>query len=131
MPPQNPQPDPPELQSLRAASAGLEYPSESDAPFDAFWWPAPPPSKSSPRDALIAHTPKGRPINELTPDQFFAELEQSDDGPRFQHLRQTLQSHLTSLHVFRVGSSPKIDIYLLGPTKSGHWVGLHTTSIET
>jgi hypothetical protein len=126
-----PQPAPPELQAIRQASEGLDYPSESDVPFDAFWWPAPHPSNSSPRDAVAAHVANGRKIEELTPDQFFAELERSDDGPRFTHLRQTLASLLTSLHIFRVGPGPRIDIFLLGPTKSGVWLGLHTTSIET
>jgi hypothetical protein len=131
MPSNVPQPEPPQLRAIRQAAQGLEYPSESDAPFETFWWPTPPPAKSSARDAVAARVAKDRKIEELTPDQFFTELERSDDGARFTHLRQTLESQLISLHVCRVGPAPRIDIYLLGPTRSGVWSGLHTTSVET
>jgi len=113
-----------ELQEIRKASDGLQYPSESDAPFDAVRWPA--------RDALAVHFGAGRKVEEVAIDAFFAELVASDDGQRYRQLRRALESKLKEQKIYRVGvGETRVDIYLVGRLRSGDWAGLHTTSVET
>ena len=39
---------------------------------------------------------------------------------------------LAGLKVFRVGTGEvRVDVYLIGKTRSGKWAGLHTVSVET
>ncbi|SRR5258706_9536570 len=118
-----------ELQEIRKASDGLEYPSESDAPFDFFHWPK---GSGAAWDQVIARGGTGRKIEEVAIDAFFAELIESDDGERYKQLRRALESQLKELRIFRVGvGETNVDIYLVGRTRAGDWAGLHTTSVET
>lgn len=118
-----------ELNELSKASAGLEYPSESDAPFEPFRWDA---AGGSAQQQVAAHALKRRKICEIPVDGFFGALEGSEDAERFQQLRGVLEKRLKGLKVFRVGEGEvKVDIYLIGQTPSGAWAGLHTTSVET
>ena len=56
----------------------------------------------------------------------------SDEGERYKQLRRALESQLRELRILRLGSGEvKVDIYLIGRTRSGDWAGLHTTSVET
>jgi sarcosine oxidase gamma subunit len=120
--------------AISKASAGLVYPSESDAPFDLVRWDA---AQGDPSPATVATLAggkgkrKARPVQEVSPDEFFAALAETDDAAKFQALEQTLKTALADLRVYRVGGSAKIDIYVLGRAASGEWLGLHTTSVET
>jgi hypothetical protein len=119
-----------EMLEIRQACEGLEYPSESDTPFDLFTWPAG--GAGTARDQVVAHGGAGRKMEEVTVDDFFAELVEAEDGDRFKRLRATLESHLKDLKIFRVGAGEvKVDVYLLGRLASGAWGGLHTRSVET
>ncbi len=121
-------PDP--FQNLKKAIQGLEYPSESDAPFDLFQWPGL--SQSTALQQIAAHTAQNRKISEVPVDLFFEMLKDSDDAARFQQLRSALQSALSDMKIFRAGEGEvKVDIYLIGRGKEGDWAGLHTTSVET
>jgi hypothetical protein len=120
--------------AIQKASAGLLYPSESDAPFDLVRWDA---GRGDPSPATLAALTggkgkkKARPVEQVSPDEFFAALAETDDAARFKALEQTLKKYLTDLCVYRAGGSAKIDIYVLGRAASGEWLGLHTTSVET
>ena len=117
-----------ELQPLRQAVEGLTYPSESDEPFDVFVWTAAP----SARDAVAAHAGKDRKMTEVPVEQFFSELDDSDDAERYRALQKILRSALSDLQVFRAGEGEvEVDVYLLGRLKSGQWAGVHTLSVET
>ena len=120
---------PDELQEIKKASARLEYPSESDAPFDLFRWPK---GSGTAREQVVAHGGANRKVEEVAIDAFFAELIESDDGERYRQLRRALESQLKELKIFRLGvGEAKVDIYLVGRMRGGDWVGLHTTSVET
>ncbi len=110
---------------------GLDYPSESDAPFDGFCWPA---SKDAVADSALAqvaaHVPRGAQIQELSVAEFFEPLNDSAECERFQVLRHVLQSLLPNASVFRAGEI-EVQIYLIGKTPTGDWAGLHTVSVET
>jgi hypothetical protein len=119
-----------ELLEIRKASAGLEYPSESEAPFDIVIWPSQPGSTA--KAQVLAHAGLARAMEEVSLDDFFAELVASEEGDRYRKLRQALESTLKNLEIFRVGAGEvKVDIYLIGQAPSGAWAGLHTTSVET
>jgi hypothetical protein len=121
-------PDP--FQILKKAIQGLEYPSESDAPFDLFQWPSS--QALSALQQVTAHCGANRKISEVAIDPFFDALKDSDDAPRFLQLRRALESTLTNVKIFRAGEGEtKIDIYVIGKTQSGVWAGVHTTSVET
>lgn len=116
------------LKALRTAVEGLTYPSDSDEPFDVFLWEG----SGSARDQVAAHAGKGRNIEEVRVETFFAQLDDADDAPRYANVRKILQSTLRDLRVFRVGTGEvSVDIYLIGSTRSAEWAGLHTVSIET
>ena len=117
------------LHALAGASAGLMYPSESDAPFQPFGWPAVSANEPA-RGAVARHAKRGARMEEVSIDDFFVELEGADDAERFKALRQTLESSLIGPKVIRAGER-EIDVYLIGRTRAGDWAGLHTTSVET
>lgn len=120
-------PGPPELADLCRAAEGLTYPSESDAPFDAFAWPA----GADPVERAAAHAGKGRgEVEEVPAADFFAELEGTSDAERFRGLRRAMESALAGPRVLRVGSR-KVDVFIVGKAAGGAWAGLHTTSVET
>jgi hypothetical protein len=119
--------------AIQKAAAGLEYPSEADAPFDPVRWDA---SLGDPTPTTVAALAgkgkkKVRPVEQVSPEEFFAALAETDDAAKFKSLEQALRKTLTDLRVYRVGGSAKVDIYVLGRAASGEWLGLHTTSVET
>ena len=116
-----------ELQALREASRGLLYPSESDEPIEVFTWDTKEPDAKS---AVAARVKKNTKIEEVKLDDFFRELEASDEGTRFKALHQVLLTTLSDVRTLRAGEI-EVQIYLIGRTRSGLWGGLHTTSIET
>jgi hypothetical protein len=119
-----------ELKPLTDASRGLLYPSESDAPIDAFRWPGK--IGATAKEAVVAQAKAGRKIEEVSIDDFFAGVEGSDDEERFRQLRSVVENTLTAPKIFRVGvGETKVDVYLIGKTRGGDWCGLHTTSVET
>jgi hypothetical protein len=122
------------LITLKQAAGDLEYPSESDAPFEPFRWPATPShspgAAASAHDAVASHARKGATVVEVSVDDFFTPLAETDDAERFAQLRKTLESTLGGLKVFRVGEV-KVAIYLIGQTRVGEWAGLRTMSVET
>ena len=119
----------PELRELSNVSEGLEYPSESDAPFELFQWPG---RGVTALEQVAAQGGAGRKIEEVPVEQFFKELADSEDAERFGELRKCLESQLAGVKVFRVGvDETEVDIFLMGLAKSGDWMGLHTISVET
>src|SRR4051812_13502100 len=107
------QPTPPkdELLAIRQAAEGLEYPSESDAPFEVLRWAAA--SATSAREAVKAKSAKDAPIEEVKVEAFFGQLDETSDAARFRALRAALEAALTNLTVLRVGEV-NVTIYVLG-----------------
>jgi hypothetical protein len=116
--------------SLRTAIDGLEYPSESDSPFEIFRWDPSKGTFSAQALAALRKKEKKPRIQEVAVDDFFAALADSEDAARFKNLQTILTKNLSDLKVFRIGSI-QVDIYIVGRNTEGLWLGLHTTSIET
>jgi hypothetical protein len=125
------------LNTLKQTSAGLQYTSESDYPFEVFSWHL---DTLTPKK-LLAQTghPKGTAIQLEDFDKFFAQVTQEKDwyGPKeketvvqYQQLVKLLRSALSDIQVYRVGQI-ELDIYIVGKTPEGFFVGLSTKVVET
>jgi hypothetical protein len=119
-----------ELAGLRQASTGLVYPSESDAPFDVFRWEDKGGQSAKAQVVAHANAADDESVEETSLDAFFAPLAGAEDAARFSQLRRELESTLSAPTVVRVGER-KIDVYLIGRTRTGAWAGVHTSSVET
>ena len=113
------------LTALKAAADGLLYPSETDAPFEAFVW-----SKAKNTAAAVsrmAGLPKAGKCSQQSLDDFFGELSEEKE---FQALRAAIEKTLSDVKVYRCGS---IDVtYLVvGTAADGRLAGLETTAVET
>jgi hypothetical protein len=119
---------PEDLAKLKKAIDGLTYPSESDEPFDVVIWDA----NGTAADQVAAHAAKDRPIEPVPFEKFFEQLQDSEDVARYQQLRQVMASLLHDLTAFRVGQGDvRVDVFVIGKSRSGDWCGLHTVSVET
>jgi len=118
------------LSELADAVKDLDYPSESDSPFEPFVWPAR--ANDSAQSQVASHSDPSKKIEEVPIADFFSQLDDSEDAPRFQQLHAVLKRLLADPRVFRVGARQvQVDIYILGRTPDNNWAGLHTISIET
>ena len=77
------------LAAISKASAGLEYPSESDAPFDAFAWDDPG-ELTHERLLKLANEPTDSEVEEGTLDNLLRAVP-TEDRPKFDKLRKALQ----------------------------------------
>lgn len=116
-----------DLAAIKMAAEGLLYPSETDAPFFPFKWPAT--AGLTAREAVESHA-RGEAIESLPLEAFFTSLSDTEDAARYAHLRDVMTRQLPTWEVFRTGKV-KIAIYLIGQTRTGEWIGLQTESVET
>jgi len=98
------------LKDIGEAIEGLDYPSESDEPFNIV----------QPTGAIegVAGTVEG----------FFDGLRDSEDWKRFESLKRVLETYLTNLKVVRNGKI-RVDVYVVGQDPDGKWAGVHTVSV--
>ncbi len=117
------------VEALRDASKGLQMPSESDAPFEAFAWDD---GGDLTRDRLLtlARQPEGTAVEESSLGDLFATVPSEDRG-KFQKLRQAIEGQLTGAKVYKIGDEAERAVYIVGKAKDGHWAGLKTTVVET
>ncbi len=127
------------VSTLRRASDGLTYSSETDSPWTVFAW----------ADATGEPTGDGvrkrggqkgtPPIAEQSVDEFFAPLiaekdwyedEEKAIAAKYRSLLETVKQVLKGPKVFRIGER-KIAVYVVGAAKEGGWAGLKTTAVET
>ena len=127
------------LQALKAATDGLLYASETDSPFELVHWPRKSPTLTgSGLVSLIGKKPNVR-VEEVGLEKFFQDLIQDQDWhddhdkkivERYRNLLAVLKKQLTDAKVFKVGKV-QIDIYIVGRTSDGEWVGTKTSAVET
>jgi hypothetical protein len=128
------------LERLQKASDGLQFMSESEAPFNTVLWKSGDNSSLNPETILrnTGHS-QDTPIEVVDLDTFFgvATTEQDWYGPeecemvkRFQNLVEILKQHLVDLRVYRVGHR-NIDAYIVGKSLTGDYAGLSTKVVET
>ena len=126
------------LRALARASAGLLFPSESDAPLTPYRWPragGPSPEALLDAEGFAQETH----VEAFTVEDFFAGVAEAREGAdaaeraeaaRFRALVDLLTHELTLLRVYRVGVVD-VDAFILGRHPSGAWLGLRTHLVET
>ncbi len=125
--------------ALRTATKGLLYMSETDAPFEVVQWPKLESTLTGSEVLALLGKKAGTQINEIGVEEFFADPTQDQDWhdeaakkvvQRYRQLLAVLRQNLTGLRVFRIGEV-QIEIYVVGRTPAGGWVGIKTTAVET
>ena len=126
------------LADLKAATDGLLFMSETDAPLEPVRLAVggePTPEVLRQLSGVSFDTP----VEVQAFDEFFApavsepawkSAHQISTARRFQAVVQLLQDNLTDLRVLRVGRI-NMDVYVLGRASSGNWLGLRTRVVET
>ena len=126
--------------ALKAAAKGVTYESESDEPFEVFQWKAADVGDDLTAAGAAALGGVAGPAAELTVEQFFAPLVKAQkwhgDAERevvskYQALAEAVHAHLAESRVYKIGGGPEKTIYVVGRSKTGSWVGLKTTAVET
>jgi len=124
---------------LKKASEGLQFPSETDAPFEAFEWPGEPGKPDKGRVLELAGAKPTAPVKAKSLDVFFKDATQEQDWhdkeeqeavQKFKQLVQILKDALKDIKVFQVGKGSEKDAYIVGRTDGG-WAGLKTKVVET
>jgi hypothetical protein len=137
-----PSPQPPETPGLIArleeAVDGLLYPSETDAPVKVFVWRGEAPFSQQALLETGGHGEKTpikitgieRFFGPVTTPQSWHEEEEQKRTQRFTALRDLLETELTNIEVYKVGSV-KIDMFVIGRTADGTYCGISTQVVET
>jgi hypothetical protein len=126
------------LNVLERASDGLMFMSESDYPFESFYWDF--------KEALtleqvlvLANEAPDTAIKELKLEAFFKnsvaeeswyDSEETKIARQFQRLLETLKRNLNDVQVFRVGGA-EADVYIVGKANFGGYAGLSTHIVQT
>jgi hypothetical protein len=113
--------------ALKDAARGLAFPSETDAPVEAFAWPAGPITAAGVR-AAVGVDSKAK-VEELTAAEFFRALPRELRADYF-NLLLAFVDHLTGVKVFKVGET-RMTVYLVGSTVDGLRAGVKTVVVET
>ncbi|MDY3556058.1 nuclease A inhibitor family protein [Gemmata sp. JC717] len=119
----------PVLKELRSAAKGLLFPSETDAPLEAFAWPG---GDGPPDEAAVRANAKVDaevPVERLTLAELTRTIPDEGRGP-FLPLFAVLAHHLSGAAVFKVGET-EIDVYIVGRTTDGRYAGVKTKVVET
>ena len=127
------------LQNLRQASEGLLFLSETDAPFEAFFWADEKTAELTPEAvASLAGAPADASVKSVKLEAFFRPAvkeeewhneEEKVEVERFKALLKTIKETLKGVKVFRIGDA-KIDVYIVGQVTGGY-AGLKTHVVET
>lgn len=127
------------LQKLQQASQGLLFLSETDAPFETFFWKAESDSELTPETvAKMADAPTDVAVKSTKLESFFrAAVKEEDwhndeekaDVERFKALVKTIKETLPGVKVYKIGDA-KIDVYIVGQVAGGY-AGLKTQVVET
>ena len=126
------------VEALKKASAGLLFPSETDAPFEVVEWPGEQGKPDKARVLELAGLPPGTPVRVKSLDAFFKDATREEawhddqekaEVQRFKQLVSALKENLSDVKVFLAGA-PESDAYIVGRADSG-WAGLKTKVVQT
>jgi hypothetical protein len=125
--------------ALQQAAEGLTYESETDAPWEAFAWPA---ARGVPTGEGVRRRGRHRadaPVEEQAVEEFFAPLCREQDwfgdeeravAAKYRALLDAVKRYLKDPKVVRVGER-QVTVYVVGAASEGGWAGLKTTAVET
>ena len=113
--------------ALKDATRGLLFPSETDAPVEAFAWPA------GPIDATAVRTAAGidakAAVQEQSLGDFFRGVPAAERG-RYFDLLVALAEYAGGARVFKFGG-PRFAVFVVGTAADGRRVGVKTEVVET
>lgn len=125
---------------LQTAIAHLQWVSESEYPFETFYWSGQVVSELTDKKLLeLTQHPTGTNVETQDLDSFFEFVTQPQDWygdeeietmKKYQQLVATLKQYLSDLKVHQVGEI-ELDIYVVGQTPDKNLAGLVTKAIET
>ncbi len=136
-PPALVQPESP-IAQLHRLTVGLIFISESEAPLTIVRVP--------PTESLAAalraetHRPADTPVREQPLDEIFFERVAPGEGageidvkqaPIYAALLAWLRKHVREARAVRVGAGAPQDLFLIGQTPDGSWLGVRTTTVDT
>ena len=123
---------------LEALVSGLSFVSESDAPLTVVSLGYRAELDASAVLAALSKPPDA-PIEQVSVDDFFGYAvqdqtyyteEQRSAVQRYRALVQFLRTSLSDARVFRIGKI-EIDVYAVGKSRDGEWLGAATKLVET
>lgn len=124
---------------LQAATAGLLWMSEIDAPLQVIHWPSSVLELTPEQLLKLTNQPPTTPVKQVAVDDLFAGATEDQDwfedeeraiAQRYRELLALLKQSLDNLQGYRVGEV-NIDLYIVGQTNTKDWVGLTTKAVET
>ena len=126
--------------TLKQATEGLLFPSESEFPFTYVEWPDYQGKRLNAGTVLrlLGLSPDTR-IEKESLDQLFKPVtkvqdwygeEENENVRKFVHLKELLTGQLTNIGVYQVGKI-ELSVYMVGKTPEGYWAGLSTKVVET
>ncbi|RCJ36904.1 nuclease [Nostoc minutum NIES-26] len=125
---------------LKQASDGLLFMSESDYPFEVFFWSAQAKETLTDQkllqltghsqDVLVETVDLDYLFRNSAQEKDWHDRQQKETVKKFQSLVETLKANLSDIQVYRVGTI-NIDVYIVGKTPSGDLAGLSTKVVET
>jgi Nuclease A inhibitor-like protein len=129
------------LEKLEQASKNLLFPSESEYPFDVFFWRFAADISEINQELILKNLkkPSDTQFDILELDPFFEVVtteqdwhgeEEKETVKKYQNLVKVIKENLTEIKVARIGQI-EIDIYIFGKTASNDIAGLSTKVIET
>ncbi len=113
--------------AIKNATRGLLFPSETDAPIEAFAWPAGPVSAAGVLSAT-GTTPKTK-VEEVSLAEFFRAVPRDLRGDYF-NLLLAIADHLSGVKVFKIGET-RMTVYVVGTTADSNRAGVKTLVVET
>lgn len=122
---------------LRRLTEGLLFISESEAPVVVVQLP---PTADLPAALrALVHLPAATPLREQPLEAILAERAAPGEGAGRTDLRQAptyaallaLLRTLPDARAFRLGAGAPYELFLLGRTPNGGWVGVRTTTVDT
>ncbi|HEX8551822.1 MAG TPA: nuclease A inhibitor family protein [Abditibacteriaceae bacterium] len=126
-------------QTLESACQGLLYPSDTDAPFEPFFWPEEDPGPLTPQELTrLAGVAAETPVKTVRVETLFRPVTKQEEWHNdaekmqiksFENLLATIKATLDDVKVYRVGKTT-IDVYIVGSTEGGY-AGLKTRVVES
>jgi len=113
------------LKKLKRLARGLLYPSDTDAPLEAFVWEAA--SNTAAEVRRLSGEAAQKKCRAASLKSFFAQAKEVEG---FAELAESLGQTLTGLKVYRFGA-PDVNVYVVGKAPDGRLAGYKTLSVET
>jgi hypothetical protein len=128
-------------EQLKPTTAGLLFPSETDAPVVPFVWETPEGHLEFTAESVVKLSghPADTPVEEIGFDDLFAKVTQPRDWHNevgrkrtegFTALRDLLRENLRGIRVFRLGTI-SIDVIVVGVDPKDRLAGVTTKVVET